>query len=235
MFRTRLILVGVEGEVNLGYVARLAENFDVEELVLVEPRASVEAALRFAAKAKARLEGVRVAGSLREALEGSSLSACTSAIAREDDVVRVPVDPGELARLALAAGGTVSVVFGRESVGLTRSELAECDVLVNIPSSSRYPALNLSNAVAIVLYELYKARRFGGAPPRRLAGRPRIDLALRYASKLASAAGDPVRAGEAVEALRRILYRAVATEVEVDRLAFLLSRASRKVERCGGV
>jgi tRNA C32,U32 (ribose-2'-O)-methylase TrmJ len=44
-----------------------------------------------------------------------------------------------------------------------------------------------------------------------------------------------VRAWEAVESLRRILYRAVATEAEVDRLVFLLSRAARKVERFEGV
>ncbi len=235
MFRVRLVLVGVEGEVNLGYIARLAENFNVEEMVLVKPEASVEGSLRFAARAKTRLDGIPVASTLREALEGSTLSACTSAIAREDDVIRVPVDPRELASLALASGGTVSVVFGRESVGLTLEELAECDVLVNIPTSERYPALNLSNAVAIVLYELFRVRRAPEPPPRRLAERSKVDLALRYASKLASLAGDPVRAWEAVESLRRILYRAVATDAEVDRLVFLLSKAARKVERCEGV
>ncbi|GAB6147612.1 RNA methyltransferase [Stetteria hydrogenophila] len=229
MFRVRLVLVGVEGEVNLGYIARLADNFDVDELVLVKPSASVEGALRFAAKAKARLEGALVASTLREALEGASLSACTSAVAREDDVARVPADPRELASIALAAGGTVAVVFGRESTGLTREEIAECDLLVTIPASEGYPTLNLSNAVAIVLYELFRARRLREAPPRRMAGRGRVELLLRYASQLASSAGDPVRAWQAVEALRRILYRAVATEVEVERLAYLLSRAARRV------
>ena len=228
-FRLRLVLVGVEGEVNLGFIARLAENFEVDEFYLVAPRASLRAAARYAARAAHRLDSAVVTEELRDALEGCSLAACSSAIAREDDVVRVPVTPWELAQLALQAGGTVALVLGRESTGLTREELAECDVMVNIPSSPRYQALNVSNAAAILLYELYKARRSPAGPPRRLAPRAKLELMTRYARALAAAAPDRARALEGAEALRRIAARAGAVEAEVERLTYLLARAARRL------
>jgi len=228
-FRVRLVLVGVEGEVNLGFIARLAENFEVDEFYLVDPRASLAAAARFAARAAERLSEAVIVGSLEEALRGCSLAACTSAIAREDDVIRVPVAPRELAWLASQAGGTVALVMGRESVGLTREELAACDVLVNIPSSPSYPALNVSNATAILLYELYKARAAGARPARRMAPRGKVELLARYAAELAKAAPDRARALEGAEALRRVVFRAAAVEAEVERITYLLARAARRL------
>ncbi len=227
-FRLRLVLVGVEGEVNLGFIARLADNFDVDEIHLVAPRASVAAAARYAARAAARLNRARLAGSLEEALEGCSLAVCTSAIARDDDILRVPVAPWELAHLALQAGGTVALVMGRESVGLTRRELGLCDVMVHIPASPSYPELNLANATAILLYELYRTRS-APPPPRRLAPRSKIELMASYARRLAGAAPDRPRALEGAETLRRLAVRAGAVEAEVERLTYLLARAARRL------
>ena len=50
------------------------------------------------------------------------------------------------------------MIFGRESNGLTNKEVEECDFVVAIPSSKKYSALNLSHAVAILLYELAKSK-----------------------------------------------------------------------------
>ncbi|MEM4224812.1 MAG: TrmH family RNA methyltransferase, partial [Desulfurococcaceae archaeon] len=43
----RVVLVGVEGAVNLGVIARTCVNFGVKELYLVNPVASIEEALRY--------------------------------------------------------------------------------------------------------------------------------------------------------------------------------------------
>ncbi|MEB3786927.1 MAG: rRNA methyltransferase, partial [Desulfurococcales archaeon] len=66
----RVILVGTEGEANLGMVARLIDNFCADELYLVKPRVEVgEEALRYAVKAVDTLENAVVVESLEEALE----------------------------------------------------------------------------------------------------------------------------------------------------------------------
>jgi len=53
--------------------------------------------------------------------------------------------------------GLVGVVFGNERTGLTDEELDCCSVAINIPSSERFPSLNLSHAVQLITYTLYRA------------------------------------------------------------------------------
>jgi tRNA/rRNA methyltransferase len=50
-----------------------------------------------------------------------------------------------------------AVVFGNERTGLTDEELECCSVAVNIPSNEDFPSLNLSHAVQIITYNLYRA------------------------------------------------------------------------------
>jgi len=53
-------------------------------------------------------------------------------------------------------GNRVAVVFGNERTGLTDEELDCCTVAVNIPSSPDFPSLNLSHAVQIMSYTLFR-------------------------------------------------------------------------------
>jgi tRNA/rRNA methyltransferase len=53
----------------------------------------------------------------------------------------------------------IAVVFGAERTGLTDAELAECTTALTIPASDEFPSLNLSHAVQIVCYELFRAAR----------------------------------------------------------------------------
>ena len=232
-FKVRLVLVGVEGPVNLGFIARLAANFDVDEFYLVAPQASVEEALEYAAKARRLLEEARIVNTLEEALEGVDYSACTSAIiSRGDDVLRSPITPWELAEVASRRGGKLAVVFGRESTGLTRGELGMCDLLVSIPASESYRTLNLSNAVAIILYELFKAR---GAPPHeRIPAEPRVlRLIEDYVDRLSRIiARDPLKAREVHVAFRRVMERCMPSKEEADKTLFLVSRLYSLLERC---
>lgn len=225
--RIRLVLVGVEGPVNLGFIARLADNFGVDEFYLVDPRASVEQARRFAARAAGRLDSAVIAGSLGEALEGVSLAICTSAVAREEDPLRAAVAPWEAAWLASLHEGTVALVMGRESTGLTREELELCDLLSTIPTGTDYPTLNVSNATAIYLYELRRACTAG--PPRPPAA-PRAELDRLYdaAARLARALGGGERLTRAARVARNLAARAGASRWEAATLAYLLSKAARR-------
>lgn len=50
-----------------------------------------------------------------------------------------------------------AIVFGNERTGLTDDELDCCSLAVNIPTSETFPSLNLSHAVQIMTYTLYRA------------------------------------------------------------------------------
>ncbi|MBN2050011.1 MAG: RNA methyltransferase, partial [Spirochaetales bacterium] len=57
--------------------------------------------------------------------------------------------------------GKIAVVFGNEKTGLSDEDLALCNLAVRIPTSDLFPSLNLSHAVQIVTYELFKAASTG--------------------------------------------------------------------------
>jgi tRNA C32,U32 (ribose-2'-O)-methylase TrmJ len=65
------------------------------------------------------------------------------------------------------------MVAGREDKGLTNAELDSCHGMAVIPTSPAYRSLNLAQAVAIMSYEVWRARTEGRVvrkPPRRAAG-----------------------------------------------------------------
>ena len=222
------MLVGTEGEINLGFIARLVKNFDADELVLVKPRVAIgEEALRFAAHAKdVLLEKTRIVDTLEEALADIGISACTSArVGQKTDVLRHPLTPWEFAEKA-AEYESVAVVFGRESTGLTRDEILKCDVLVSIPASREYPVLNLSHAVAIVLYELFKKLKmhrsqFHVEPAREQYLRILVDRLTCIASKVL---GEDQRLPQVIAAVKHLIYKAGLTSGEAGSLVYLAKR-----------
>src|SRR5262249_39720818 len=50
----------------------------------------------------------------------------------------------------------VAVLFGSEKFGLTNDDLSHCHWLLNIPTTEQNISLNLGQAVAVCLYELFR-------------------------------------------------------------------------------
>jgi TrmH family RNA methyltransferase len=230
MEKLRLILVGTEGPVNLGMIARLCDNFDVDELYLVNPVASVKEAKEYAVKAAYRLEEAKIVDSLEVALENVTLSICTSAKTGRS-VLRSPIPPWEAAKLAGESPGVVALVMGRESVGLTRRELGLCTLLATIPASPKYPVLNLANATAIMLYELYKVRsKKSVVEPVSKRTLQLINVYARVLSEIL--VQDPMKRREVVLSVNRLAGKNIASRREVENLLYLLSRVCRRLEGC---
>lgn len=155
MVNLTVVLLGVEHPGNLGAVARAMKNFGASELVLIDPKCdkdNVEAKNR-AKWANDVLESARVAdvGVLQEF---DFVVGTTGKIGDDYNLPRTPILPSQLAQRVAEADAETSIalLFGRESDGLMNEELALCDFTVTIPTSDAYPSLNLSHAVAVVLY-----------------------------------------------------------------------------------
>ena len=52
--------------------------------------------------------------------------------------------------------GKIAVVFGNERTGLEEQELDECTMGVTIPSDEGFPSLNLSHAVQLISYQIFR-------------------------------------------------------------------------------
>lgn len=163
MAQYRVILVGPKSQGNVGAVARVLANFDVAELVLVNPPPLGDEAMGRAMHAWDVIESARRVATFAEAIRGCDfvVGASGRIPLSEKSHVRNPIEIRDLPARLESMGGVVGLCFGREDFGLLNEELELCDLVVTIPTSARYKSLNVSHAVAVVLYELYLPRRPG--------------------------------------------------------------------------
>lgn len=230
--RVRLVLVRPKEDGNVGAAARVARNFGAVEIVLVRPRAPVgEEARRRAMGGLALLRSARRAPDLAAAVRGSDLVVGTTDLAfgRSTAYLRRTVSPERLGEIVAAAEGTIAVVFGPEDNGLSREELTRCDLLVHVPARREFPTLNLSHAVAVVLYAVHRGQ--GPADPGStpapesivLNGREK-ELLLERVGALAAATGYPAHKRRGLILLfRRVLGRSTPSEAEYRMMLGLFS------------
>jgi len=161
-FKLKIILVEPNGPLNVGSVARLCSNFDVEELRIVSPKCDINSleAKKMALKGQKFLEHCKIFDNLEKAIFDCDLviASCgridvckDSSFESSEDIFNWTKSFKKINNLAL--------IFGREDRGLTNSELLLANKTFNIPTSQNNPSLNLSHAVSIALYELNKSSK----------------------------------------------------------------------------
>ncbi len=157
--------------VNIAHVVRGMKNFGMRELRLVNPREYEAYRVEgIAHQTQDVLARVQTFASLEEAL--ADAMHIVGFTARGRTAKRNLQRPRDAAAeiVALAAGGTAALLFGREDKGLSNEALDRCHRVVTIPSDPGYASLNLGHAVIIMLYELALARGAEARPfkePRR--------------------------------------------------------------------
>jgi len=168
-----LVLVNPQDIVNIASAVRVAKNFGIQRMRLVNPEVfdpyRIEGIAHNTADFVARIE---ILDSLEDAIADCGFTAVLTA--RERAAKRRVLRPREAAAALIehAAAGPVAIVAGREDHGLTNAELDLCTALVTISTDPAHRSLNLAQAVAIMAYEIWNAR--GGEslplkPPRNQA------------------------------------------------------------------
>ncbi len=156
LVRIRIVFVDTQDGANIGSVCRAMKTMGINRLVIVGEREYEETRVRtLALHARDIWEGATRWATLQEALADSVL---TVAVTRRRGKFRKAsaLSPRQLAqRISATGAGVVSLVFGRESDGLTDDEVALCAVVCTITTSDSFPSLNLSQAVQIITYELF--------------------------------------------------------------------------------
>ncbi len=238
--RVDVVLVRPARPANVAAACRAMKNMGLGRLRIVEPPPGLaDPEVRsLAYGAWDVLDAARPAGSLLEAVGDATLVAGTSGRYLPDAWT-----PRRLAREAegRARGGTLSLVFGPESSGLTSAELDLCHLRVHIPTSVEHTSLNLAQAVLVLAYELHVSVPEGplsDRPPAAPAAELEQAVQDLRAGLLEVGYLNPANPEEVLAELRRLLARAGPTPREVTLLRGLarqISWAGRKARERPGI
>ena len=149
-----IVLYEPENPGNIGAVARAMANFNFKNLVLINPKCSHlhQDARNRAKHAQDILQKTKVLQSLKSF---DYIIATTAKLGTDYNIPRSPLTPCKLAEI-INPKNNVAILFGPESSGLSNKLVLESDFVVTIPASKKYSAMNLSHAVSIICYELFK-------------------------------------------------------------------------------
>jgi len=237
-----LVLVNPQDIVNIAAAVRIARNFGIERMRLVNPESFDPWRIEGIAHNSADfVAGIEIVDSLEAAVADCVHVAVLTARGRT--AKRRTLRPREAAAelVGAAATGPVALVAGREDRGLTNAELDLGHVLVTIPTDPRTSSLNLAQAVAIMAYESWIARGGEAAPLKP----PRKDTPPATSAQLEELFGDWRRALWAVDffktrrsesvmrSFREIVHRAALDGREASLVRAMGIEVVRYLARAG--
>jgi TrmH family RNA methyltransferase len=221
-----VVLVEPKYDGNIGATARAMKNFGFSNLVLINPCEIGTECYQRAMHAEDIISNVRTFQTLDEYLDTVQVVVGTSGILNlnEKAYIRNPVSPEELAGKLIETDESVAILLGREDIGLLRTELSRCDLVVTIPTSEEYPVMNISHAAAVILYELSICEL--KVPKARGMTKQEKEKFFEMFDKLLKSIDYPEHKYENTRVLfRRLIGRAMPTAWEFHTLMGVLVRA----------
>lgn len=235
-----IVLVEPRHHINVGYVARIMKNFGVSKLLMVNPIYDMEEARRYAMHGYHILE-TATSTNFEELRRNSRMLVGTTALKASSrlNIVRDTVSPIRLAELIydIPKKENIYIVFGREASGLMNSELQMCDIVLTNDTGTDYTTMNISHALAIILYEITKrdlqhpTSRVTVRNPK-IARRQETEMLIAYAAKAAEMAGYDIHKRPLLDsALKRLLAKSNPTSKEVMLMVSLFRKVNLSIQR----
>ncbi len=206
-------------------------NFEINQLYLVNPVDRDDACYARAVHAQPLLDQACVFSTFSEAVKSLDYLVATSSIESFSDKkhLRNSVHLNDFADQIMSVDGTVGLVFGREDYGLYNEEIAACDIMLRIPTSEQYLSLNLSHAVALVLYNLYVKQIHTPRTQRKIGSMEKGKL-HEYFAQLLDEINYPEHKKEKTKIMfKRILGRSMPSTWEYHTLMGVFSTTLKKI------
>jgi len=154
----RFVFVEPKYKINFGHSLRVLKNFGFDEIYVVNPRIKFDKGVeKFAKHAKDLINKIVVVDSFEKAIKGISI-ATTGIKEKAKHRYFNLITLNKLQQL-IKEGKELTIIIGRDDIGLKKEEVAKCDYILNIESSKEYPTLNLSHALAIISYFAFIANK----------------------------------------------------------------------------
>lgn len=234
-------LVEPQGHVNVGHVARLMKNFGHKKLYFVKPNFDRSEAMKYSTHGKDVLAAAKTI-TLKQLEKKFDVLIGTTAIRATSrlNILREAIDAEELARIVNDGDGKdFCILLGREASGLNNEELAMCDLVALIDTKTKYRTMNVSHALAVLLYEISKSKP--ELPDKRTkknmksASQHDIDLVLQYVAKVADAGNYDLHKKPLLEAaVKKLLARSMPTEKDAMLLVSLFRKSLLSIQRSRG-
>jgi len=151
-----VVLVEPKNSGNVGAIARVMKNFELKNLVLVNPKVNYlsQTARNRAKHAQEILKKAKV---VKKIPKYDYVITTTAKLGTDYNIPRSALRPEQvMEKIKGADNKKIGLVIGPEGNGLSNKQILDSDFVVSIPSSRKYPTLNISHACAILFYELFK-------------------------------------------------------------------------------
>ena len=155
------ILVNPQLGENIGACARAIKNFGFSNLSIVEPRDVWP-------NTKARMTSVGAYNIIQKAKIYKNVSDAVknfdlvfASTARKRDINKKHISIVNFVKLiSKYKKSNIGIMFGPEASGLSNHDLSLSNFIIQIPTSKKLTSLNLSHAVIVICYEIYKSLNF---------------------------------------------------------------------------
>ena len=153
------ILVNPQLGENIGSCARSLKNFGFSNLNIVSPRDGWP-------NTKARMTSVgayniiqkaNIYKNVSDAVEKFDLIFATTARKRDINKKHISII-NFIKMLSKYKKSNIGIMFGPEASGMSNHDLSLANFIIQIPTSKELTSLNLSHAVIIICYEIYKSQ-----------------------------------------------------------------------------
>ena len=229
----RLVVVEPHYQINIGYMARIAKNFGIKRLYIVSPKCKYNGknAIKYSKHAHELVENARICKSIGEACNGFTKVGTTALWQKAYSGMENVYELTDFKkRFGINGTRKMALIIGRDTTGLTAEEMGLCDSVIYIGANDKYPTLNISHALAILLYGMLgnvsesAKQDFGNV----YANDSDIAMLTRLFSNFVDA-NDSIRKKEMVKrAFEHVLRRSNPTKMEISTLLIAFGIKKRK-------
>ena len=232
-----VVLVRSRNPLNIGAGARAMSNFGAFHLRVVTPYEKAFREAVSAVGAAPLLAKAEEFDSLAGATRDCSLVIGTTAIGHRElqHELYSLEDAAKKIRKRLPSG-RVAILFGSEKTGLSNQDLSHCHWLLRIPTREEHRSMNLAQAVAVVVYEIFRDGAIAKGKNKLCSTAADMESVNRIATALLEAlhiSGYIHRrsAATAEEKLRRMLRRFELSSADAEVLLGMLRKIVWKLSQ----